>query len=165
MASGYPVVRQKLIDIISATEPDHNTSHIYGRFYYLEQGMSEEFVASRDRGFYLSLTGGNAELPGCYRGKGRMMVTCQLMVMYSSAFNLGAIDEIMGSDAENIIEQLLTTSNWDRANTKIELIGGRDGNITTMPFEIGSLDEQTDILTFSFPVIYSRGQASNLKTE
>ena len=165
MGSKWPVVRTTIKNIIEQTEPDHHNGYIKQRFRHLDNGVEEGFPVP-DRGFFLMMEGGQAELPGCYRARGRMRVNVRLTITYQVSHDMGLIDEIIGSDAENIIGQLLKVSNWDQGTSGIELVGdGTTGNIESMPFEVLPLDEEIQILTFTFPVVYSRGTDSNTPTE
>lgn len=162
MSSGYPGVKAQFVTLLEATEPDDHTSATAGRFTHQPQGIDGAHVP--DRGFVVLGSGGVAELPGCFQGKGRMNVTIQVAVLYKAMLEMSALDTTVHSDAENLIAQMLKESNWDRASTGIELVGSRSDNKSALPYEVIPNEDGSLTLLFSFPVVYARGVETNTPT-
>ncbi len=162
MASAYPVIRQKLVDIVEATTPDHNGFGVDGGFRHLESGFGDEDRAMPPpRSFFIEMLGGRAELPQHYHQLGRVRADVGLSIIYpDDVANVGGMDEICGSDAENLVAQLLLPDNWDTSTTGLELVGKRDGGHSALPFDIIA-DDGIRVLQFFFEVTYKRGAETN----
>jgi hypothetical protein len=163
MASAYPTVRRQLVSIVEATTVDHDTTFSGDApFRELESGWADdEHALPPTRSFVLELGSGAVQLPMNYKNKGRMRAQCTLMVFYADdTFDAVALDETVGSDAENLAAQLLGPSNWDRANSGIELVGRRDGGHEALKFDIIAGDG-VRVLEFAFDVVYNRGIETN----
>jgi len=162
MSSAYATVKQTIVDLLEATEPDDHESFVRGPFVHQTQGITESHVP--DRGFSLVTEGGRAELPGCYQGKGRVTVQMLLAVRYKAVKEISSLDDVVISDTENLIAQLLKESNWNRPSSGIELIGNRESDLSSIPFDVVSDDEGGLTLVFTITVVYARGVETNTPT-
>ena len=163
MASQFPTVRRKIVDIVTATAVDHDTA-FSGRLGFRELGdgwVDEDHPLPPSRSFVLEAQGGAVQDPSSFKNKGRMRMVCSLMVFYAEdVADAVALDEVIGSDTENLAAQLLDPTNWDRGTTRIELIGGRDGGHEALKFDIIAGDG-VRVLEFAFDVVYRRGVETN----
>ena len=163
MSSAYAGVKARIIEIIKSTEPDEHARGTRGGFKHQPQGVLEDNLVP-DRSFSLLGTGGHSELPGMAQHKGRFLINLELVILYKATIEQSSRDTVIFSDAESIISQLLSVSTWDQPTSKIELIGGRDGNRTSIPFEVLPLDNDANLAIFQIPVVYSRGSETNTPT-
>lgn len=162
MSSAWSTVKATLVAAVEQTEPDDHVVFTSGGFVHQAQGIEGAHVP--DRGFTILGSSGMAELPGCFQGKGRMSVTVNLGILYKAVTEVSILDDVIISDAENIIAQLLKESNWNRATSGIELVGSRNDDKSAIPFEVLFNEDASTTLLFTFPVTYARGVETNTPT-
>lgn len=158
MASNYPAVRAKIVEIIEATTLDDNSAGVTGRFVHSPSGIDKQ----RSRAFQIQVTGGNLQNPGAASIKGRFKFNLRIGVLYvNKVQNTGDLDATIGSDVENLILQLISPENQDRANSGIILFGERDGGESSFEFEVTDLDDEATVVSLDMPAVFERGVETN----
>lgn len=163
MASAYPTIRRKIASIVTSTTPDHDAAHFNGAFRELDAGwMDDERAIPQGRDFLIEMASGVTQNPHCFASAGRMKVGLVLSVIYpDDTADFISLDEVLGSDAENLVAQLLEPDNWDRGSSGIELVGARGSNgHEALPFDIIA-DDGFRVLQIAFDVTYRRGAETN----